>query len=126
MQHLRANKRLLAGARFGLIHYRDISAQQHPSTESALADLLQLNPPSQIVEIGTARGGLTKMLGDLAPDAAVRTCDIKPCANVGLVTSLGIDCRVANPLAAESHQGLVEFLWGPGATMIRCDRDNTR
>jgi len=124
MQHLRANKRLLAETRLGLIHYRGIPAQQHPSAQAALAELIQSHPPSQIVEIGTARGGLTWMLRDLAPAASIRTYDIKPCPNVGLLTSLGIDCRVADPLAAESQQELADFIRRPGPTMILCDGGN--
>ena len=101
--------------------YRGLPAQQHPSTQAALAELVQSHPPSQIVEIGTSRGGLTWMLRDLAPKAAIRTYDIKPCPNIGLLTSQGIDCRVADPLAAESHQELVEFIRRPATTMILCD-----
>jgi len=123
-QHLEINKRLLAETRLGLIHYRGIPAQQHPSTQAALAELMQSHPPNQILEIGTARGGLTWMLRDLAPDAAIRTYDIKPCPNIGLLTSLSIDCRVADPLAAESQQELVEFIRRPGTTMILCDGGN--
>jgi len=124
MQRLRANKRLLCETKIGLIHYRGIPAQQHPSTQAALAELMEQNPPSQIVEIGTAHGGLTWMLRDLAPTAAIRTYDIKPCPNIGLLTSLGIDCRVADPLAAESQQELVGFIQRPGTTMIFCDGGN--
>lgn len=123
-QHLQVNKRLLAETRLGLIHYRGIPAQQHPNTHAALAELMQSHPPSQIVEIGTARGGLTWMLRDLAPEAAIRTYDIKPCPNIGLLTSLGIDCRVADPLSQESQQELVEFIRRPGTTMILCDGGN--
>ncbi len=39
-------------------------------------------------------------------------------------TSLGIACRVADPLAAESRQELVEFIRRPGKTMILCDGGN--
>jgi len=44
--------------------------------------------------------------------------------NVVSFTSLGIDCRVADPLAAESRQELVDFVTCPGTTMIFCDGVN--
>jgi len=84
--------------------------------------VLQHNPHGETPKFDSKH--LFQLFRDLAPDAAIRTYDIKPCPNIGLLNSLGIDCRVADPLATESHQELVEFIRRPGTTMILCDGGN--
>jgi len=125
-EHWRSNGIVMTKIRRGRGIYRGLPIQQHPKVQSAFINLLAKYPPIRILEIGTAGGGFTLMLRDLAPDIPIRTHDIKPCPKRNVLTKFNIDWKVTDPLTKDNLPDTTEFITSPGRTLILCDGGNKR
>lgn len=120
----------------GIFGYKGTTCWQHPKVGDKLEILFKKTKPMQILEIGTANGGLTELIRDLLDklslfDTALRTYDVNPDhIRTRLLDRIeqgaNIDFRLKN-LFNYPYSEIVEveevtdFIHRPGTTIVMCD-----
>lgn len=120
----------------GWFCYRDATVHQHPSIQNKLRSLFNNSSPAQILEIGTANGGLTILIRDLLNElnlqtTSLRSYDISPyhsrhVMDKDIKEGGNIDFRLKN-IFNNQYSELVEidevseFIQRPGRTIVMCD-----
>jgi hypothetical protein len=117
----------------GWFTYKGIVIQQHDNVEIVFEQLFKMNKPSQILEIGTASGGLTLLLRDLLDrnsmeNTNIRTYDVdnKHYLNSYIENGVKIDSRIKD-VFNHSYNELVEveeissYIQNDGVTLVLCD-----
>ena len=61
----------------GMFSYKGVMVMQHPHVANAFRQLFEKTLPSQIIEIGTASGGLTLILKDLLDELNLKDCILR-------------------------------------------------
>lgn len=121
----------------GFHAYKHATILQHSDIQNKLRDLFTQKLPSQILEIGTASGGLSLMIRDTLDeigliDSQFRTYDIFDTDRVELksVIKAGakVDLRVKNvfnhaydDLLDECVEEIQSFIQQDGTTIVMCD-----
>lgn len=120
----------------GIFGYKGTTCWQHPQVGDKLETLFNESRPSQILEIGTANGGLTELIRDILDelnlfDTALRTYDVNPDhIRKRLLEKIeqgsNIDFRLKN-LFNYPYSEIVEveevsdYIKKPGTTIVMCD-----
>jgi len=117
----------------GWFTYKGIVIQQHDDVEIVFEQLFKMTKPSQILEIGTASGGLTLLLRDLLDrnsmeNTNIRTYDVdnKHYLNSYIENGVKIDIRIKD-VFNHSYNELVEveeissYIQNDGVTIVLCD-----
>ena len=118
----------------GNFNYKDIPIQQHEDIKDAFFKLLESVKPKQILEIGTASGGLTLMLrhtlNDLSMnDTTIRTYDIERKHYLDYPKGKDIEVIIKNVFNTE-YTELIEtneikdYINRDGQTIVLCDGGN--
>jgi cephalosporin hydroxylase len=114
----------------GNFNYRDIPIQQHEDIQSAFYNLIASAKPSQILEIGTASGGLTLMikdiLNDLSMNTTLRTYDVekKHYLNEGNDIEVIIKNVFNDQYDALIDNDVKDYINREGRTIVLCDGGN--
>ena len=115
-----------------LSSYNGWTAQQNPHAFEAFFNLLSTVRPKQILEIGTALGGLTCYLDHMSKELQNEThlisYDVHGRYNYPQLRNQGIDQRVEN-IFTPNYSGLAEssveeFIKRNGTTLVLCDGGN--
>jgi predicted O-methyltransferase YrrM len=117
----------------GWFTYEGIVIQQHEDVGIVFEQLFKLTKPSQILEIGTASGGLTLLLRDLLDrismeNTEIRTYDVESKHYLSSYIENGtkIDSRIKD-VFNHSYDELVEideinsYIQKDGVTVVLCD-----
>lgn len=120
----------------GWFPYRGTTTHQHSEVGNKLKQLFEATNPSQVLEIGTANGGLTILIRDLLDEVnlnstPLRSYDINPDhsryeMNKAIEEGANIDFRLKN-IFNHPYSELVEvdeiaeFIQRPGRTIVMCD-----
>ena len=118
----------------GNFNYKSIPIQQHAEIKTPFYELLKTIKPKQILEIGTASGGLTLMLRDTLNelglnDSIIRTYDIEQRHYLSYNKGKDIEVIIKNVFNSE-YTELIEldeinsFINREGATVVLCDGGN--
>jgi len=118
----------------GRFIYKSIPIQQHEEIKTPFYELLKTIKPKQILEIGTASGGLTLMLRDVLNelnlnDSIIRTYDIEQRHYLSYPKGKDIEVIIKNAFNSE-YTELIEldeinsFINREGATVVLCDGGN--
>jgi hypothetical protein len=117
----------------GWFVYQNIVAQQHEDVGGVFKELFENTKPKQILEIGTASGGLTLMLRDILNDltlndTTLRTYDVieKHYLNSHVESGANIEIIIKD-VFNHSYTELVEveeissYIQRDGTTIVLCD-----
>jgi predicted O-methyltransferase YrrM len=118
----------------GRFHYQRIPIQQHEEIGNTFRKLLKSVKPKQILEIGTASGGLTLMLRDTLNelglnDTMIRSYDIENRHYLNHLNENGLEIIIKNVFNHEYNE-LIEldeiknFIKRDGQTIVLCDGGN--
>lgn len=118
----------------GNFNYRDIPIQQHENIKDVFFNLIASAKPSQILEIGTASGGLTLMLRDLLNElglneTTVRTYDVEQKHYLSYPKGKNIEVIIKNVFNLD-YTELIEtneikdYINRDGQTIVLCDGGN--
>lgn len=106
-------------------------AQQHQDAYKSFYSLIRNVSPSRILEIGTAKGGLTQFLklclDDLKLESRIRSYDVKNRKQYKDMRDMGIDVRVENIFNenfSSCDQGVIQYIQQLGTTIVLCDGGN--
>ncbi len=119
----------------GMFAYRGIAVMQHPKIADAFKKLFEQTTPAQILEIGTASGGLTLILRDLLDqlnlkNSIFRTYDlhnenyinhIRPNDQSIEMITKNIFTRSYAELLNEEKDEVYNFIQRSGTTIVLCD-----
>lgn len=114
----------------GNFNYRNIPIQQHEDIQIAFLNLIASSKPSQILEIGTASGGLTLMIRDILDElsmkTALRTYDVEK--KHYLNETHDIEVIIKN-VFNDQYDALIDndvkdYINRPGTTIVLCDGGN--
>ena len=119
----------------GWFAYKHTTTMQHEDAVDKFRELLKQTKPSQILEIGTAQGGLTLALLDLLaecdlPNTTLRTYDIHERNLHELVETIenGANGEIFvknifndNYDALEEVEEIQSYIQRPGCTLVLCD-----
>lgn len=111
--------------------YDGLIISQHENVGLVFDELIRKIKPKQILEIGTADGGLTLLLRDILNnnglyDSLIRTYDIIEQVNLKNKTSNNIEIITKNPFNypysdLEHPDEIREFIQKEGVTLVLCD-----
>ena len=119
----------------GMFVYKQTATQQHENVEEPFTNLFKNIMPSQLVEIGTASGGLTILLRDILDSiglqsTTIRTYDVhnnnyikyrtSEDAKIEIITK-NIFNHMYNNLLEEERTEVVDFIQRDGTTIVLCD-----
>ena len=117
----------------GWFVYRNIVIQQHDEIKTPFYKLFESLKPKQILEIGTASGGLTLLLRDVLNelsmnDTSIHTYDVdeKHFLNEHIESGQNIEVFIKN-IFNHQYDGLIEldeiksFIKRDGVTIVLCD-----
>lgn len=118
----------------GNFNYKNIPIQQHAEIKTPFNELLKSIKPKQILEIGTASGGLTLMLRDTLNelglnDTIIRSYDVEQKHFLNQHIQQGLEVIIKNVFNSE-YTELIEldeinsFINREGATVVLCDGGN--
>jgi len=122
--------------KLGWFSYKGATCWQHPDVSNKFKILFNESKPAQILEIGTAHGGLTELIRDLLddlhfPNTDLRTYDINPHYNRELLINRieqgsKIDFRLKNifnhPYSELAEvEEITNYIQRPGTTVVMCD-----
>lgn len=118
----------------GRFIYKNIPIQQHEKIENTFRKLFESVKPKQILEIGTASGGLTLMLRDLLNelgliDTIIRSYDVENKHYLNDYNQYGLEVIIKNVFNPEYNE-LIElneiknFIKRDGQTIVLCDGGN--
>lgn len=120
----------------GWFSYKGATCWQHPDVSDKFKILFNESKPAQILEIGTAHGGLTELIRDLLDDlhffdTDLRTYDITPDYNRELLINRieqgsKIDFRLKNifngPYSELAEvEEITNYIQRAGTTVVMCD-----
>jgi len=122
----------------GFFGYKNITTMQHNKVFEPLKLLFSQIKPNQILELGTASGGLTLILRDILDElqfseCLLRTYDINPDRDTiileeNIQNGKNIDCRVKNifnqqysDLDSNYEQEIKDYINAAGPTIVLCD-----
>jgi cephalosporin hydroxylase len=117
--------------------YKHATILQHDSIQNKLKDLFSQKMPSQILEIGTAAGGLSLMIRDILDETGLtnsqfRTYDVfdshRPELKSIIEAGAKVDLRIKNvfnhaysDLQDECVEEIQSFIQQEGTTIVMCD-----
>lgn len=112
--------------------YNGWVAQQNPHVFEALYKLLVDKKPKQILEIGTALGGLTRYINhictELELDTDIRSYDTHGRYEHRVLKKEGVDIRIENIFTEDysglSNKSIIDFINQSGTTIVLCDGGN--
>lgn len=118
----------------GNFNYRGIPIQQHENIKDVFFNLIASAKPSQILEIGTASGGLTLMLRDLLNElglneTTIRTYDVEQKHYLSYPKGKNIEVIIKNVFNLD-YTELIEtneikdYINRDGQTIVLCDGGN--
>lgn len=116
----------------GWFNYRDIVTQQHANVWQTFKKLFENTKPKQILEIGTASGGLTLMLRDILDEISLNECKIRSYDVIDkhylkehIENGVQIDVRIKNLFNHQYNDlindEIVEYIQRQGVTIVLCD-----
>jgi len=114
----------------GNFNYKNIPIQQHENINDAFFNLITSAKPSQILEIGTASGGLTLMIRDIlneqSMNTTIRTYDVEK--KHYLNETHNIEVIIKN-VFNDQYDALIDndvkdYINRPGTTIVLCDGGN--
>lgn len=113
----------------GYITYKGLTAMQHENFYAVFEKFISEIKPERILEIGTAGGGTTLALRDIALSLDlsidIRTYDVAHRCTYERLIDFGIDSRVEN-IFTDSFDlrfdtDVEDFIKRPGVTLVLCD-----
>lgn len=121
----------------GFHAYKQATILQHDDIQNKLKDLFSQKMPSQILEIGTAAGGLSLMVRDTLDEVGLlnsqfRTYDVfdinRPELKLIIDAGANVDLRIKNvfnhaysDLLDEYVEEIQSFIQQEGTTIVMCD-----
>jgi hypothetical protein len=120
----------------GWFDYHGITTQQHEDIGEKLTTLFETVQPSQILEIGTACGGLTVLMRNILNQINLKNClirsyDVNPEHNRSILLGLidegeNINFRLENIFNSDyselkENSDIPDFIRNPGVTIVMCD-----
>lgn len=109
--------------------YKGIFTQQNKNFYAAFQKLFVHENIARVLEIGTAKGGLTLALTDITfangvevRDAPIITYDIKETQYSDRLRNRGVDVRVMD--AFEDLDRIFDYIQSDGQTLVLCDGGN--
>jgi cephalosporin hydroxylase len=109
--------------------YKDIPTQQSPRFVDIFFNFFQKQNFDYIIEIGTAKGGLTRFIKDMSPRSIVLSYDIKD-KKTEKYDKSGIEFRIKNVFDKDYKeivdQELLTILKSNSKKLILCDGGNKR
>lgn len=120
----------------GWFDYHGITTQQHEDIGEKLTTLFETVQPSQILEIGTACGGLTVLMRNILNQINLKNClirsyDVNPEHNRSILLGLidegeNINFRLENIFNSDYSElkencDISDFIRNPGTTIVMCD-----
>ena len=95
--------------------------QQYPDVAPAMRSLFADYPPTRLLEIGTAAGGLSMLLRELCPEVPIRSYDVRPSPHLAKLVAAGIDARTADVFSPQVLSEIADYVQQPGRSVILCD-----
>jgi cephalosporin hydroxylase len=121
----------------GFHAYKNATILQHDDIQNKLKDLFSQKTPSQVLEIGTAAGGLSLMIRETLDEIGLnnsqfRTYDVfdtnRPELKAIIETGAKVDLRIKNifnhaysDLLDECVEEIQSFIQQEGTTIVMCD-----
>jgi cephalosporin hydroxylase len=121
----------------GFHTYKHATILQHDDIQNVLKDLFSKTTPSQVLEIGTASGGLSLMIRDILDESGLvnsqfRTYDVfdsnRPELKAIIEAGANVDLRIKNvfnhaysDLQDECVEEIQSFIQQNGTTIVMCD-----
>jgi FkbM family methyltransferase len=112
----------------GLSAYKNNACQQHHGSFNVFYEFLKQTQPTNVLEIGTALGGFTKILKEFIDELKLQcnilTYEIHDQPWYQDMRNNGIDVRVENVFTehyVDVDQFVKEYIARPGTTIVLCD-----
>ena len=99
-----------------------VTEQTSLAVNHILPDILKQINPANILEVGTAEGGMTTFLSDQCPDSEILTIEILDFYNYNF--RAGVTSVIGNIFSEEILSIASEFIKKPGICLVLCDGGN--